>query len=142
MTKLKLIFFIASCIISFYAGAFLGKPKQLIGLKKVGEISKGEMFILFLAFLAIFQITALNFQVINQRQEIKRLKNQPKMVIYEVKDTGGVIDHIGTITAKNVIEGRYMVTVSGYGNFLVNKEQYDSLKIGDEIPEFLKRKEN
>lgn len=101
-------------------------------------MTKKEGFIYFLAFLAVFQIIVLNIQVINQAREIKRLENQPKMIVYEVKGAGGVIDHPGTITAKNVIEGRYTVTISGYGNFLVNKEQYDSLNIGDPMPEYLK----
>lgn len=101
-------------------------------------MTKKEGFTFFLAFLAILQIVMLNLEVIEQRKEIKRLENQPKMVVYEVKGAGGVIDHTGTITAKNVLEGRYTVTINGYGNFLVNKEQYDSLKIGDQMPEYLK----
>lgn len=101
-------------------------------------MNKKEGFIYFLAFLAVFQIIVLNIQVINQAQEIKKLENQPKMIVYEVKGSGGVIDRTGTITAKNVLEGRYMVTINGYGNFLVNKEQYDSLRIGDQMPEYLK----
>lgn len=100
--------------------------------------TKKEYFSYFLAFLAVFQIILLNIQIINQAQEIKRLENQPRMVVYEVKGAGGVIDRTGTITAKNVLEGRYTVTISGYGNFLVNKEQYDSLRIGDPMPEYLK----
>lgn len=101
-------------------------------------MTKKEWFIYFLAFLAVFQIIVLNIQVVRQSQEIKRLENQPKMIVYEVRRAGGVIDHTGTITAKNVLEGRYTVTVNGYGNFLVSKEQYDSLRIGDQIPEYLK----
>lgn len=101
-------------------------------------ITKKEYFSYFLAFLAVFQIIVLNIQIVNQSQEIKRLKNQPKMVVYEVKGSGGLIDRTGTITAKNVLEGRYTVTINGYGNFLVNKEQYDNLKIGDQMPEYLK----
>lgn len=100
--------------------------------------TKKEGFSYFLAFLAVFQIIVLNIQIVNQAQEIKRLENQPKMIVYEVKGSGGIIDRPGTITAKNILEGRYMVTISGYGNFLVNKEQYDSLKIGDPMPEYLK----
>ena len=101
-------------------------------------MNKKEGFSFFLAFIAIFQIIVLNIEVINQRQEIKRLENQPKTIIYKVDNAGGVIDRTSTITAKNVIEGRYTVTISGYGNFLVNKEQYDSLRIGDQMPEYLK----
>lgn len=35
MTEIKLIFFLASCIISFYAGAVLSKPKQPIIIYQV-----------------------------------------------------------------------------------------------------------
>jgi hypothetical protein len=101
-------------------------------------ITKKEYFSYFLAFLAIFQIIVLNIQVVNQSQEIKRLENKPRMFVYEVKGAGGVIDRTGTITTKNALDGRYTVTVNGYGNFLINKEQYDSLKIGDQMPEYLK----
>lgn len=35
MTEIKLIFFIASCLVSFYAGAALSKPKQPIIIYQV-----------------------------------------------------------------------------------------------------------
>ena len=97
-----------------------------------------ERFISLIAFFATFHMIVFAVKVVTQSQEIERLKNQPKMVVYEVKGAGGIIDRTGTITAKNVLEGRYTVTISGYGNFLVSKEQYDSLKIGDPMPEYLK----
>lgn len=101
-------------------------------------MNQKENFVYLLLFIAVFHVIVFGFKIVNQEQEIERLKNQPKMIVYEVKGTGGVIDHTGTITAKNVFEGRYTVTINGYGNFLVNKEQYDSLRIGDQMPEYLK----
>lgn len=89
MTEIKLIFFMASCIVSFYAGAILSKPKQPI-------------------------------------------------IIYQVDNAGGVM--VGQITDKEIIEGRYTVTANAYGKFLVTKEQYESLKVGDPIPEYLKKR--
>nr|DAK13734.1 MAG TPA: Protein of unknown function (DUF1372) [Caudoviricetes sp.] len=89
MTEIKLIFFIASCVVSFYAGAVLSKPKQPI-------------------------------------------------IIYQVDNAGGVM--VGQITDKEIIEGRYTVTAGAYGKFLVTKEQYESLKVGDDIPEYLKKR--
>ncbi|MBZ2139771.1 DUF1372 family protein [Streptococcus gordonii] len=89
MTEIKLIFFIASCFVSFYAGAVLSKPKQPI-------------------------------------------------IIYQVDNAGGVM--VGQITDKEIIEGRYTVTAGAYGKFLVTKEQYESLKVGDDIPEYLKKR--
>lgn len=105
-------------------------------------MTKKEWFSYFLAFLAIFQIIVLNIQVVRQSQEIKRFENQPRMIVYEVKGARGIIDRTGTIIAKNVLEGRYTVTINGYGNFLVTKEQYDSLRIGDPMPEYLKKRGN
>lgn len=73
MTEIKLIFFIASCVVSFYAGAVFNRP---------------------------------------------------------------------VIAQKGQNDGRYYVVVRHYGRYLVNEEQYKTLKIGDDMPEFLKRKEN
>ena len=87
MTEIRLIFFMASCIVSFYAGAILSKPKQPI-------------------------------------------------IIYQVDNAGGVM--VGQITDKEIIDGHYTVTVGGYGKFLVTKEQYESLNVGDEIPGYLR----
>lgn len=101
-------------------------------------MTKKENFVYLLLFIAVFHVIVFGFKIVNQEQEIERLKNQPKMIVYEVKGAGGIIDRTGTITAKNVLEGRYTVTINGYGNFLVTKEQYDSLRIGDQMPEYLK----
>lgn len=87
---------------------------------------------------AVFLVIVFGAKIISQSQKIERLESQPKIVVYEVKGAGDVIDLTGTITAKNALNGRYMVTINGYGNFLVNKEQYDNLKIGDPMPEYLK----
>lgn len=101
-------------------------------------MSQKENFKSLLIFIAFFHVIVFGFKIVNQEQEIKRLENQPKTIIYKVDNAGGVIDRTGTITAKNFLEGRYTVTINGYGNFLVTKEQYDSLKVGDQIPEYLK----
>lgn len=71
MTEIKLIFFLASCIISFYAGATFNKP---------------------------------------------------------------------VVTHKEEINGRYHVTIRHYGKYLVNKDQYESISVGDDMPGFLKKK--
>ena len=63
-------------------------------------------------------------------------KKQP-IIIYKVDNVGAEID--GKITDKEIIEGGYTVTVATYGRFLVTKEQYEAIRVGDEIPEFLKK---
>lgn len=66
-------------------------------------------------------------------------KKQP-IIIYKVDNAGAEID--GKITDKEIIEGRYTVTAGAYGKFLVTKEQYESLKVGDDIPKYLKQRGN
>ena len=91
MTEIKLIFFVASCVVSFYAGAILSKPKQPI-------------------------------------------------IIYQVDNAGAEMN--GYITNKEIIDGHYTVTAGAYGKFLVSADQYNQLEIGDEIPDFLKKRGN
>lgn len=66
-------------------------------------------------------------------------QRQP-IIIHNVDNVGGVM--AGQITDKEIIEGRYTVTAGAYGKFLVTKEQYESLSVGDEIPEYLKKRGN
>lgn len=73
---------------------------------------------------------------------IEPLKKQPEtnkqpIIIYKVDNAGAEID--GKIVDKEIIEGRHTVTVASYGKFLVSKSQYESLKVGDDMPEYLKK---
>lgn len=66
-------------------------------------------------------------------------KKQP-IIIHVVDNAGGMM--AGQITDKEIIEGRYTVTAGAYGKFLVTKEQYEAIKVGDQIPEYLKKRGN
>ncbi|HFR3585631.1 TPA: DUF1372 family protein [Streptococcus suis] len=68
--------------------------------------------------------------------EIDRLESREPVIIYRVDNEG--IDMFGKVTAKNVIDGHYYVEVSPYGKFLVTREQYNEIEIGQEMPEYLK----
>ncbi len=65
---------------------------------------------------------------------------QPKIIIHTVDSAGASI--IGKVTDKEIIEGRYTITIGAYGKFLVTKEQYESVTVGDDVPVFLKNKRN
>ena len=43
----------------------------------------------------------------------------------------------GKITGKQMIGKLYTIDCGAYGKFLVSKEQYDSVQVGDEIPSYL-----
>lgn len=104
---------------------------------------KNKENILFVLFFPwVFMVLMATWSVVQLEGKIKRLENQPKTIIYKLDNAGGIIDQTGKISAKNVLEGRYTVTIKGYGNFLVTKEQYDSLKVGDPIPDYLKGRGN
>ncbi|MFM0714221.1 DUF1372 family protein [Streptococcus suis] len=72
------------------------------------------------------------------REQVKRLEERETVIIHKVDNAGG--EMVGTITDKEIIEGRYTVTAHAYGKFLVTKEQYETIKVGDPIPEYLKRR--
>ncbi len=44
----------------------------------------------------------------------------------------------GKVTGKEMVGNLYTLNCGEYGKFLVTKEQYDSIRIGDEIPNYLK----
>ncbi|MFA9494265.1 DUF1372 family protein [Streptococcus sp. E17BB] len=69
---------------------------------------------------------------------LKLPEQKQPVIIYTVDNAGGAM--VGKITDKEIIEGRYTVTAGPYGRFLVTKEQYESLTVGAEIPDYLKKR--
>lgn len=59
-------------------------------------------------------------------------------IIYQVDNAG--TEMFGKVTAKDVVDGHYYVEVKPYGKFLVTKEQYYEIEIGQEMPEYLKKR--
>ncbi|HFU4377187.1 TPA: DUF1372 family protein [Streptococcus suis] len=80
---------------------------------------------------------AISMSVIYKlKKQVEQLEARKPVIIYQVDNAGGVM--IGQITDKEIIEGRYTVTAHAYGKFLVTREQYEAIKVGDPIPEYLK----
>lgn len=90
----------------------------------------------FIAILIVFSV-GLN---IWQSIRIKELEQRRPIIIHKADNAGAEMH--GRITDKEVIDGRYTVTAGAYGKFLVTKEQYDNLQVGDEIPDYLKQRGN
>lgn len=86
-------------------------------------------------YLYLFLILCL---VAVQDGKIKRLEARRPEIIYKVDNAGGMM--VGQITDKEIIEGRYTVTAGACGKFLVTKKQYEAIKVGDEIPEYLRKR--
>ncbi|HEM4269361.1 DUF1372 family protein [Streptococcus suis] len=70
------------------------------------------------------------------KKQVEQLEARKPVIIYQVDNAG--TEMFGKVTAKDVIDSHYYVEVKPYGKFLVTREQYDSINIGDEMPEFLK----
>lgn len=84
--------------------------------------------------LAILMAAIIKINRLNER--VEQLEARKLITIYRADNAGAEMH--GRITGKEVIDGRYTVTAGPYGKFLVTKEQYDSLNVGDEIPDYLK----
>ena len=76
-------------------------------------------------------------QVVKLEQQVEELKNRKPVIIYQVDNAGGEL--IGTVTDKAIVDGHYTITIGAYGKFLVTKEQYESINIGDDAPGYLKK---
>ncbi|HFU3947058.1 TPA: DUF1372 family protein [Streptococcus suis] len=70
------------------------------------------------------------------REQVKRLEERETIIIHKVDNVG--VTMVGKVTGKGIIDGHYYVEVGPYGKFLVTREQYDEIEIGDEMPEYLK----
>ena len=63
--------------------------------------------------------------------------NRPVKPIIVYKADNAAIMH-GKITGKQMIGKLYTLDCGAYGKFLVTKEQYNSVNVGDDIPSYLK----
>ena len=78
-----------------------------------------------LIYLCLF---CLLYLIAEQADKIKRLEARRPEIIYKVDNAGSGL--AGIVIGKEFDGNRYSITVSGYGKFLVNKEQYDRAEIG------------
>lgn len=76
-------------------------------------------------------------QVVKLEQQVDELKKRKPVIIYQVDNAGGEL--IGMVTDKAIVDGHYTVTIGAYGKFLVTKEQYESINVGDDAPAYLKK---
>ncbi|CYU97472.1 DUF1372 family protein [Streptococcus suis] len=86
-------------------------------------------------FYIFFSILVTPPLVVYKFDELSQKVKQP-VIIYQADNAG--VEMIGKVTAKDVIDGHYYIEVKPYGKFLVTKEQYEEIEIGQEMPEYLK----
>jgi hypothetical protein len=70
---------------------------------------------------------------------VLRVVNRPIETVVIHKADNAVELH-GKVTGKSMVGKLYTIDCGGYGKFLVSKEQYDSVNVGDDIPSYLKER--
>ena len=87
-------------------------------------------------FYILLSILVTPLLIIYKIDKLDAKIEQP-VIIYQVDNAGGVM--IGKVTDKAIVDGKYTLDCGVYGKFLVTKEQYEAVKVGDPIPNYLKR---
>lgn len=68
---------------------------------------------------------------------VLRVVNRPIETVVIHKADNAVELH-GKVTGKSMVGKLYTIDCGAYGKFLVSKEQYDSVEVGDDIPSYLR----
>lgn len=68
---------------------------------------------------------------------VLRVVNRPIETVVIHKADNAVELH-GKVTGKSMVGKLYTLDCGAYGKFLVSKEQYESINVGDDIPSYLK----
>lgn len=66
-----------------------------------------------------------------QMDKIRNLEEKKPMVIYKADNQGAEIK--GRVVHKEKIGDLYTITIQNYGIFVVSQDNYEFLKIGDEV---------
>ena len=70
---------------------------------------------------------------------VLRVTNRPIETVVIHKADNAVELH-GKVTGKSMVGKLYTIDCGAYGKFLVSKEQYDAVNVGDDIPSYLKER--
>ncbi|OFR80792.1 hypothetical protein HMPREF2867_04205 [Streptococcus sp. HMSC064H09] len=68
---------------------------------------------------------------------VMRVVNRPIETVVIHKADNAVELH-GKVTGKSMVGKLYTIDCGAYGKFLVSKEQYDAINVGDDIPSYLR----
>lgn len=86
--------------------------------------------IILLASLAINMLSVYYVLTVPRRVET--------VTIHKVDNAGAEMH--GKVTGKSMVGKLYTIDCGAYGKFLVSKEQYDQVNVGDDIPSYLKER--
>lgn len=81
-------------------------------------------------FIAIWILLSAGLNVW-QSIQIKKLEEKRPIIVYKADNQGAEI--FGKVVEKGRHGKLYTVTIRDYGVFVVTKEVYDNVKVGDEV---------
>lgn len=81
-------------------------------------------------FIAIWILLSAGLNIW-QSIHIKKLEEKRPMVIYKADNAGTEI--FGKVVEKGRHGKLYTVTIKDYGIFVVTREQYEKIRVGDEV---------
>ena len=81
-------------------------------------------------FIAIWILLSAGLNIW-QSIHIKKLEEKRPMIIYKADNAGAEI--FGKVVEKGRHGKLYTVTIRDYGIFVVTKEQFEKIKVGDEV---------
>ena len=81
-------------------------------------------------FIAIWILLSAGLNIW-QSIHIKKLEEKRPMVIYKADNAGAEI--FGKVVEKGRHGKLYTVTIRDYGIFVVTREQYEKIRVGDEV---------
>lgn len=81
-------------------------------------------------FIAVWILLSVGLNIW-QMDKIRNLEEKKPMVIYKADNQGGEI--FGKVVEKGRHGKLYMITIRDYGVFVVTEEQYNKVKVGDEV---------
>ena len=94
------------------------------------KISKRENQLIVATILLVLSL-AINIGTV-----ISVVNRPIEMVLIHKADNA--VELHGKVTGKSMVGKLYTLDCGAYGKFLVSKEQYDSVNVGDDIPSYLK----
>lgn len=81
-------------------------------------------------FIAILIVLSVGLNVW-QLDRIRELENKKPMLIYRADNAGSEV--FGVVVEKSRHGKLYTLTIRDHGVFVVTKEVYDKVKVGDEV---------
>lgn len=81
-------------------------------------------------FITIYILVSAGLNIW-QSIQIKKLEEKRPMIIYKADNAGAEI--FGKVVEKGRHGKLYTLTIRDYGVFVVTKDVYDKIKIGDEV---------